>query len=393
MLRVFLTMFFARTFLCTALAVQGQSVSNQSAGPQTSSSTQPSSQPEFFDEPHFTVAGVSDTTNLGGHGSDTVVRNREGLAEDAAALNRPSSATLADPADYKRIRAKLQSQLAGQNKSARQKSEIYRQLADLDEKLGDPLEAVQNYQRAADLHPNESNLFDWGSELLVHNAAQPAVEVFTKGNRLFPRSVRMLTALGTAWYGTGSYAQAAKYLCAASDLDPNDPNPYLFLGKIQSVETAEPQAVADRLARFARLQPQSAKANYFYAVSLWQQRRSSGDRNFPQVKSLLETAIRLDPTLAPAYLQLGILYSEQKDWTRAVAAYTKAIEASPRLEQAHYRLAQTYRLMGESQKSQEELQTYEKISQENADEAERKRHDVKQFVYRIQESPTVQQQK
>ncbi len=25
--------------------------------------------PEFFDEPHFTVAGVSDTTNLGGHGS------------------------------------------------------------------------------------------------------------------------------------------------------------------------------------------------------------------------------------------------------------------------------------------------------------------------------------
>ena len=29
----------------------------------------------------------------------------------------------------------------------------------------------------------------------------------------------------------------------------------------------------------------------------------------------------------------------------------------------------------------------------NADEAERKRHDVKQFVYRIQESPTVQQQK
>ncbi|MGA8274337.1 MAG: carboxypeptidase-like regulatory domain-containing protein, partial [Candidatus Sulfotelmatobacter sp.] len=27
-------------------------------------------QPEFFDEPHFTVAGVTDTTNLGGHGSD-----------------------------------------------------------------------------------------------------------------------------------------------------------------------------------------------------------------------------------------------------------------------------------------------------------------------------------
>jgi hypothetical protein len=37
-------------------------------------------QPEFFDEPHFTVAGVTDTTSLGGHGSDAIVRNREALA-------------------------------------------------------------------------------------------------------------------------------------------------------------------------------------------------------------------------------------------------------------------------------------------------------------------------
>src|SRR5579862_8946883 len=33
--------------------------------------------PEFFDEPHFNVAGVTDTTNLGGHGGDTIVRNRD----------------------------------------------------------------------------------------------------------------------------------------------------------------------------------------------------------------------------------------------------------------------------------------------------------------------------
>ena len=28
--------------------------------------------PQFFDQPQFTVAGVTDTTNLGGHGSDTI---------------------------------------------------------------------------------------------------------------------------------------------------------------------------------------------------------------------------------------------------------------------------------------------------------------------------------
>ncbi len=385
----FLTITLAKTFLCTALMAQGQPVSTQATAAQNSSSAQP----EFFDEPRFTVAGVADTTSLGGHGSAAVVRNRESLATDAVALNKPSGPAVADAADYERLRTKLRSQLAEQNKCSQEKAEIYRQLAELDEKFGDPLGAVQGYRRAAELEPSEPNLFDWGSELLLHNAAQPAVEIFTKGNRLFPRSVRMLTALGTAWYVTGSTAQAAKYLCAASDLDPSEPTPYLFMGKMQSVETAEPHAVADRLARFARLKPQSAEANYYYAASLWRQGRSSGNKDYARVKSSLETAIRLDPTLAPAYLQLGIIYSEQKDWTHAISAYSNAVQSSPRLEQAHYRLAQAYRLTGESEKAQEELQTYEKISQEKADEAARKRHEVKQFVYRLQESPTGEPQK
>src|SRR6202521_3555128 len=42
--------------------------------------------PEFYDEPQFTVAGVTDTTQLGGHGSDTVVRTREGLARETVSL-------------------------------------------------------------------------------------------------------------------------------------------------------------------------------------------------------------------------------------------------------------------------------------------------------------------
>jgi hypothetical protein len=44
--------------------------------------------PEFFDQPKFAVAGVTDTTNLGGHGSDTVVRTRETIAKETAALTK-----------------------------------------------------------------------------------------------------------------------------------------------------------------------------------------------------------------------------------------------------------------------------------------------------------------
>jgi tetratricopeptide (TPR) repeat protein len=320
--------------------------------------------PQFFDEPHFTVAGVTDTTSLGGHGSDTIVRNREALAQATVSLTKePPGKTAADEAGQHHL------------------------LAVANEKRGDALEAVREYQRAAELSPTESNLFDWGAELLVHRAVEPALEVFTKGNRLFPHSVRMLAGLGASWYALGSYDQAAQRLCEASDLNPDDPNPYFFMGKIQAVENNQSDAIVERLARFARLQPQNALANYYYAVSLWKRRKSPEDvENLSQVKSLLEQAVHLDPKLGPAYLQLGVLYSERKDISSATSAYQHAIDATPRLEEAHYRLAQAYRQAGESSRAQAELQLYEQITKEKSEEDDRQRHELQQFVYQLREN-------
>ncbi len=294
-------------------------------------------QPEFFDEPQFSVAGVTDTTNLGGHGSNVVVRTKEALAKDvvslgAAPVNKESVTKESPPSS-----------------------------AQIEEKQGNPLQAVHEYQRAAEMNPSESNFFDWGAELLVHHAVEPAIEVFTKGHRLFPDSARMLVGLGVAWYARGSYEQAALRLCEASDLNPGDPNPYLFLGKIQSVETTQSEGLVERLQRFARLQPENALANYYYALSLWKQRKNLDDaQTVVQVESLLQKSVRLDPKLGPAYLQLGILSSDRKDFSQAISDYQKAIAANPRLEEAHYRLAQAYRRIGEQLKAQQELRSRNK---------------------------------
>lgn len=359
--------------------------------------------PEFFDEPHFTVAGVTDTTNLGGHGSDTIVRNREALARATASLgkqapgssagdsatdatqNEAAEESLRGIGDYERARARVLASLAAPSASNHDDPESHHLLGELDEKLGDSLEAVREYQRAAELDASERNLFDWGAELLTHRAPEPAIEVFEKGHRMFPRSVRMLEGLGASWYALGSYDQAVKRICEASDLDPNDPNPYLFMGKMQATESAGSAAIAERLERFARLQPENALANYYYAVSLWNRRASPADAGSSrQVKSLLEKAARLDPKLGLAYLQLGILYSEQEDFARAISAYQKANDATPGLEQAHYRLAQAYRRAGELSKAQVEVELYEQISKEKEAEVERQRHEVQQFVYQMQ---------
>ncbi len=416
--------------------------------------------PEFFDEPTFRVAGVTDTTNLGGHGGDTIVRNREALAEETAVRGKqlpdgvpPDSSRAAmeqslrdvatrqpedfsanfrlgkllvedakpqeglrylerayrlnpgdignatelalaraDTGDYAQARSDVRALLAVQDKSHQENAELHHLLAEADEKLGDPLEAVREYQRAAELNPNETNLFDWGAELLLHHAAEPAIQVFTKGHRSFPRSVRMLDGLGAAWYSNGSYEQAVRNFCEASDLNPDDPNPYLFMGEMQAAETTPSPAIEERFARFLRFRPRNAWANYYYAVSL-QKRWSSPDQagDVDRVKSLLETAIQLDPRLDVAYLQLGVVYSEEKNFSQAIVVLQKAIEVNPQLEKAHYRLAQLYRLAGETKKAQSELQLYEEITKEKTEEAGRQRHELQQFVYELRNSTPASQ--
>ena len=383
--------------------------------------------PEFFDEPQFTVAGVTQAANSGGHGSDTVIRTTEALAKATASLSKESASkdsrispqptiaagdetslrdTLARRPDNFEANRQLGQLLAEKGNSAEAlrllqrasqlnpgNADVHHLLGDVEEKLDNPLQAVREYQRAAELDPNETNLFDWGAELLAHRALEPAAEVFAKGNRLFPKSSRMLVALGVAWYARGSYDQAAKCLVSASDLDPLDPTPYLFIGRMQSVQIAPLEGSVETLARFAQLQPQNALANYYYAVSLWKQTEgeksseNDGEKNndrSARIDSLLLKAVRLDPKLSAAYLQLGILYSERGDLARAISAYRDAIAAGSDLDdtltQTHYRLAQAYLRNGEKDKAKEELEVHADLVKKTKQDAERQRREVQEFV-------------
>jgi tetratricopeptide (TPR) repeat protein len=374
--------------------VSTKASTSQNAPPVKPATGKPGEQaPEFFDEPQFTVAGVTQATNSGGHGSDTVLRTIEALARATVSLSKESSVG-SKPNTSAVTESSLRDAVTRNPKDPR----LHHLLADVEEKLGNPLRAVREYQRAAELDPSEPNLFDWGTELLTHRALEPATEVFTKGSRLFPKSVRMLIALGVSWYARGSYDRAGKCLADASDLAPDDPTPYLFLGKMQIAEGTPSEESVERLRRFAELQPDNALGNYYYAVSLWKQSANSVDtrrdnERLTRVESLLHKAVHLDPKLGAAYLQLGILYSERKDFPRAISAYQKAIEVGPEevsresdetLEVAHYRLAQAYLRTGNKTRAQEELQLHDRLAKKTKENAEHERREIQQFVISLQ---------
>ena len=267
-------------------------------------------------------------------------------------------------------------------------ADLHRLAGELDEKLGNPLAAVREDERAVRLDPSEQNYFEWGSELLLHRAVWQAVEVFKDGAKAYPESSRMLTALGASLFAGALYEEAALRLCEASDLNPAASEPYVFMGKIEIAAPTRLPCIEQKLARFVQEQPGNPVANYLYAMTIWKRQEQPPDQqSLQQVETLLTKAVAIDPNCVDAYLQLGILYSSKQDYERAIGFYTRAIKADPQLGEAHYRLGVAYDRTGQSAKAKSEFLLHDEIEKKQADAIESQRREIKQFLVVLQGQP------
>jgi tetratricopeptide (TPR) repeat protein len=261
-------------------------------------------------------------------------------------------------------------------------AELHRLLGQADEAKGEPVSALAEYQLAARLDPNENNIFDWGNELLLHETIEPALEVFKHGVVLYPNSLRMYIGLGIAFYSRSLYDEAIQALCHASDLNPSDPRPYLFMAKMYNFSSGKSSEVAKRMKRFVETNPDNALAYYYYALRSWKGPPGSGQGvDVAEVEALLRKSISLDPRLADAHLQLGVLLHDQQREQEAVLEFQAAIRLKPDDPDAHYRLAQAYLRAGDKERGQEEFQLYDKLHKEQVSETEKRQHEIQQFDF------------
>jgi tetratricopeptide (TPR) repeat protein len=198
----------------------------------------------------------------------------------------------------------------------------------------------------------------------------------------------MLAGLGAALYASGDYANAARRLCDASDLQPADPTPYLFLGKMEKAAPDPLPCAAEKLARFAHDQPANAFANYYFAVSLWKRaQRNENPQYLQKTESLLRKSIAADPKLDDAFVLLGMVDATRANFAQAIETYKKAVEVNPRSTEAHYRLAQAYRRMGQEEKSEQELQLYKQADKTETAAIEQQRREIRQFLIILKDQP------
>ncbi len=398
---------------------------------------------EFSDQPNFTVAGLTDWTAVGGHGTDSSVRTSEVLAQEAQDLPSNHEETTVSPegtlSRERTLRANLSASPTSMDakqqlgefylKSGRyteaidllrsvyeiepsrrgvayslaeayaldgdftqadtllksvlihnNDSQTHRLAARIDEKLGNPLAAVHEYEIAVRLDPSEQNYFDWGSELLLHRAIPEAQQVFSKASEIYPQSTRILAALSSALLASSLYQQAADALCKASDFEPSASDFYLFLGKVESASPAPLACVEPHMARFIKADPDNALAYYFSALDMSKRQEQNPTANGQmQIEALLMKATVLDPHCGDAYLQLGILSSSRMQFEKAVDFYKTAIRVKPQLSEAHYRLGLAYDRLHKPELARREFELHDTMEKEQADIIEKERKNIKQF--------------
>ncbi|HEV2424570.1 MAG TPA: tetratricopeptide repeat protein [Terriglobia bacterium] len=267
-------------------------------------------------------------------------------------------------------------------------AELHNLLAQVEEKQGKYVAAADEYQTAAHLDPSESNIFDWGGELLLHQTPSPAIQVFSAGMSRYPSSARLALGLGLALYIQGKYDDAVKALVKATDLSPSDPRAYYFLSKAYDESPGQADDVIERFRRYAELRPNDARAVFDYAMSLWKGKRSDTDAAYlDQIEALLKKSISLNPSSGNAHLQLGNLYSQRREYREAVPEYREALKLGPDVADLHFRLGQAYVHLGEKDLAQKEFEIHQQLYERHLAEVDRQRAEIKQFVYSAKSGP------
>jgi len=232
------------------------------------------------------------------------------------------------------------------------------------------------------------NQFTTNTELLLHQTLEPAVEVFKAGLARFPQSARLQDGVGIALYGLGHFDDAARAFFRASDLNGSDPLPLTFLGR--AFDNLSPDVAMEarsRLESFVNGDIHDAAVRYYYAMCLREINKREPQPELPaQTESLLKKAVALDPGYADAYLQLGILYADQRKYQDAIAQYEQALRISPNLATTHYRLGQALVRTGDATRARQEFAVFERLRQNEVDDANNQHNQIQQFVYTMRNS-------
>ena len=215
-----------------------------------------------------------------------------------------------------------------------------------------PAEALANLQQAIRKNPEvESNYTDLGNLLLrTHNFKEAAL-VLEHARDRFPASAQAVLSLGVAYYGLRRFSDAVTAFLEAGRLDPDAEQPIVFLNRMPETWGDSKPRVLELFKEFARKHPKSAISHF--AIG-------SATRD----AAALRTAIRLNPRVPEAHIELGAILEAERDYVAAITAFRRAAALAPKNPVPHHYLSRLYARTGDAARAQAERALHEKLATE-----------------------------
>lgn len=243
-----------------------------------------------------------------------------------------------------------------------------------------------------------------------------------------PEEVRLSTLIGMAHFGLGEYGAAVPYLKKATKSDPTNLGFRMVLAQ-SCLSSKQYQCVLDVYREIVNLNAESAEADMLAGEALDEMQNHSGAieqfraavkanprqpnahfglgyllwtqnqfeeaatefqaelENFPRnaqalayladcnlhlnrtvnIRPLLETALKIDPSLAKAHLDLGILDAQDGRLDDSLREFTIAARISPNDPDVHWRLARLYQSMGRKAEAKIEFDKTNRLHKAESD--------------------------
>jgi serine/threonine protein kinase len=145
-----------------------------------------------------------------------------------------------------------------------------------------------------------------------------------------------------------------------------------LVGQASEISAKEPEKAKALLLKAVKLVPGNAQGHYLLGRIYTQQ------KDFTSAMASYQTAIELDPQMPNAYFNLGYIYAVKNDNIRAQEMFSRVVEMSPPfLDEALYNLAVVQRKMGNIQGCVKNLEQAIIVNPEN-DRAKRLLQTLKQ---------------
>jgi tetratricopeptide (TPR) repeat protein len=309
-------------------------------------------------------------------------------------------------------------------------AEAFASLGTVFSKLKNFNQAAEAYRKALALDPKLPNVsLNLGVAEFKQAHFQAAVEPLKLALQADPASTQARVLLALSCYAAGRYAEVVAYLSPAVEADPSNTelrqtlaqsslwagqyqrtlteaqellrqNPHsaptrMLMGEALDAMDKDDEAI-DEFQAAAKESPKEPNVHFALGYLYWKQKEyDDAEREFraelandpehsqscaylgdtllrennPSAAApLLKKASQLRNDIRIAYLDLGIIYTEQKKYDEALKHLKHAEQIDPSRPDAHYRLARLYQDLGRQSEASQEFAKVSKLHEDNTDD-------------------------